>query len=242
MDLPSPIISLSIVSHKQSHLVKQLLQDLDRLYDGCFEVILTINIPESGCDFSAFCFISHIINNQVPKGFGANHNAAFELSEGAFFIVVNPDIRLPNFTFGPILDVMHRIKVAACAPLVLSNSGSVEDSARVFPTIPRLLGRVLLRQRKPDYQWGSSPITVDWLAGMFVAFRRAAFAKVGGFDEKYFMYCEDIDICKRIRNQGWEIVLQPSTSVIHDAQRASGKSLKYLRWHLRSMFRFLFGF
>ncbi|MGS0756858.1 glycosyltransferase family 2 protein [Roseateles sp. GG27B] len=75
---------------------------------------------------------------------------------------------------------------------------------------------------------------------MFVVFRRDAYEKIGGFDaRRFFMYCEDIDICERLRSAGWRVVFQPETFVIHDAQRASRRSLRHLRWHSTSMLRYL---
>jgi GT2 family glycosyltransferase len=128
------------------------------------------------------------------------------------------------------------------APVVLSGQGQVEDSVRHFPTFTRLARRVLLRQRNPDYRWDRTPIEVDWTAGMFVLFRPEAFRAVGGFDDRrFFMYFEDVDICARLWRRGWSVVLQPQVSVVHDAQRASHRSMKHLRWHLTSAARYLSG-
>ena len=83
---------------------------------------------------------------------------------------------------------------------------------------------------------------MDWIAGMFMIIPRAVFSEVGGFDhERFFMYYEDVDICRRVRNLGYEIVYDPSQSVIHDAQRASRRSFQHMKWHLTSMFRYLSG-
>jgi hypothetical protein len=81
-------------------------------------------------------------------------------------------------------------------------------------------------------------ISVDWIAGMFMLFPAAVFAKLGGFDEAYFLYYEDVDLCSRLRAQGREVLVSSGVSVIHDARRASHRNPKYLRWHLSSMLRF----
>jgi hypothetical protein len=62
---------------------------------------------------------------------------------------------------------------------------------------------------------------------------------VGGFDERFYMYYEDVDICRRLWGQGWSIVLQPAAVVIHDAQRASHRRLRHMRWHAASALRYL---
>ncbi|HEY4083309.1 MAG TPA: glycosyltransferase [Burkholderiaceae bacterium] len=240
---PSLRLSLSIVSHGQWALVRQLLDDLARLSPPDIEVILTANIPEEDYSYPTCPFPIRCIRNTTPKGFGANHNAAFRVARGQYFAVVNPDIRLPTLDLELLLRPLADPSVAAVAPVVLSVAGTVEDSVRCFPTISRLTRRVVLRQRAPDYQWGREPISVDWAAGMFIAFRSEAYQAVGGFDDsRFFMYFEDVDICARLSKKGFRILLQPQVSVIHDARRDSHRSLKHLRWHLTSAVRYLSGF
>ena len=235
------LVTLSIVSHGQSRLVAPLLTELQPLIAGGAEVILTINIPEEESAIGGYLPRLGVQRNACPRGFGANHNTAFEQSSRPFFAVVNPDIRLQALDFNALLAPFADRRVGACAPMVIDSAGMVQDSARRFPTWSVLVRRALLRQRRPDYEAGSEPVPVDWLAGMFVVFRREAFAQVGGFDAKrFFMYYEDVDICRRLRLQGWDVLLQPATRVVHEAQRASHRDVRHLRWHLASAVRYLF--
>jgi N-acetylglucosaminyl-diphospho-decaprenol L-rhamnosyltransferase len=235
------LITFSIVSHGQLDMVVNLLQDFRKLKLNNIEILLTLNIDENVLLINHFSDLKvKIIKNNVPKGFGANHNAAFSLSKGSIFVVVNPDIRLKNFDISQLIKVLSAENVGACTPVVLSIEGRNEDHVRRYPTAIRLLKRKLYKNPEPDYVWKTEPIIVDWSAGMFVAFKRKAFADVSGFDEKYFMYMEDADICRRLRKIGWLTVLQPATEVIHDAQRASRHNLTHLKWHLSSAIRFLF--
>lgn len=234
-------LSLSIISHGQLDLIRSFLNDFRMQEFGKVELILTLNIPENESVLAEFLDLPlTIIRNTTPKGFGANHNFAFSKSRGNVFVIVNPDIRLKNFRMDSLLVVLRERGVGACAPIVLSSTGKVEDSVRRYPTLVRLLSRVIFRRRSSDYTWGTDSINVDWVAGMFVAFKREAFVQVGGFDERFFLYMEDADICRRLKKNGWRTVLQPAASAIHDAQRASRRSLKHLRWHVASAFRFLF--
>jgi len=224
-------------------MIRHLLSDLEQLDSNDFEVIVTVNIPEDESVFSSQHFPLRIVRNTVIKGFGANHNAAFKLSSGEFFVVTNPDIRAPELQFAEFRKVFNDASTGACAPVVRNSRRVVEDNARRFPTVMRLMRRVLLRERRPDYQFDLERVNVDWIAGMFMVLRRRAFEQVGGFDAKrYFMYYEDVDLCARLKHRGWTICVQPTTEVIHDAQRASHRNLKHLRWHLTSAMRYLSGF
>jgi len=235
-----PSLSLSIVSHGQLNLIANLLDDLRCMAFENFEVLLTINHPEDEVLVGPFPFPLHIYRNISPKGFGANHNAAFKRSKGEFFVVVNPDIRIKSQNLHDLISPMSDIRVAAVAPVVLSTEGHVEDSARKFPSFFGLICRVLGWKKGLDYIFGSTPLAVEWVAGMFIVFRSTYFEKIHGFDEKrYFMYFEDVDICERFWGHGWSVMLQPSVQVIHNAQRASHRNIKHLQWHLMSCFRYL---
>jgi len=234
--------TLSVVSHRQAALVRLLLADLERLHSANFEVVLTLNVPEDENGLVSTQFPLRVIRNARPKGFGANHNAAFAVSRGRYFVVVNPDIRLPQLSLDHLREVVDLDRTAACAPLVVNSRGSLEDSARRFPTIARLLRRVVLRDRSLDYEWRGRSQEVDWVAGMFVMFRRDAFDQVKGFDDRrFFMYFEDVDICRRLRRLGWAVRVEPAVRVVHEAQRASKRQLRHLWWHLTSAARYLTG-
>ncbi len=234
-------MTLSVVSHGQLSLACNLLRDLQRLEKFDQPIILTINIPEDLTALREFGNLQiSVIQNEHPKGFGENHNSAFNTTECDFFVIVNPDIRLKDFNSRALLTSFHDPAIGAVAPLVLSPAGHTEDSARRFPSLTRLIKRTVFGQRGADYTWSDKPIDVDWVAGMFVVYRSAAFEGIGGFDSRYFMYMEDADICLRLKKAGWRTVLQPAYSVVHDARRASRRSFRHLRWHLASAFRFLF--
>lgn len=236
-------ITLSIVSHGQASLIRHLLSDLADLSKDNFEVVITINLPEDDSIYQGFSFPLRIIRNTIPKGFGANHNAAFSQSTTKWFAVVNPDIRINSIDFEAFLAPFENQAVAAVAPVVLSGDGRVEDSMRRFPTLMRFAKRVFFRQRNADYKIEATPFSVDWVAGMFVVFRRDAYQEVGGFDDRrFFMYLEDADICRRIGAKGWQVIVNPNSKVVHMARRASRRNLKHMRWHAVSAFRYLTGF
>ena len=235
-----PTISISIVSHLQGHLLNALLTDLDRcckIYP--LEVLLTLNLPEAlPFNTSAFPFPVIVHTNPVHKGFSANHNEAFTKSSGQLFCVMNPDIRLEEDVFAVLHACLQNAEVGVAAPAVVSASGEMEDSARRFPSPLKILCKALGSCQGNDYAVKDETIFPDWVGGMFMLFRCEVFEKVGGFDDRYFLYYEDVDLCARLRLRGYAVALSPAAKVIHHAQRSSHRSIKYLKWHLASMVRF----
>lgn len=231
------MISVSIVSHEHGDMV----WDLVRQVLDCSEVsqlIVTLNLPEEIPVFSERRLL--IVRNDAPKGFGENHNAAFKLADGDFFCVLNPDIVFTGNPFFELMSAMQAMNVGVSAPLILGPAGQLEDSMRVFLTPLSLLKRIFgLSCGACSIPPSCSSFNPDWVAGMFMFFRSTAYAAVNGFDERYFMYCEDADICTRLWHHGYAVVGSARVSAIHNARRASHRSWKHLKWHIRSMLLYL---
>lgn len=233
--------TLSIVSHGQGRLIRPLLSDIDRHCGDDVEIVVVLNLPEDE-GFLQACGTRPltVVRNTERKGFGANHNAAFKASSGRHFVVVNPDIRFERDPLPPLLEALNDPRVGAAAPVVLNPGGGLEVSARPFPTVLSLAVKALgRRDPKPVGVRAGEQIVVDWVAGMFVAFRADTFEALGGFDEAFFMYYEDVDLCARLGRAGLKVVCHAGSAVTHDARRTSHRNLRYLSWHLRSAARFL---
>lgn len=235
-----PDISISVVSHLQLALVAGLMSDLEAYCSGSrIELILTLNLDESlPFDLERFSYPIRLVKNKAATGFAANHNQAFRHANGRYFCVMNPDIRLRSDPFPILLACCDDPAVGVVAPLVLGASGVVEDSARRFPSPFRILCKAFGKCRGSDYAVGDAMVRPDWVAGMFMLFARAGFERFGGFDEHYFLYYEDVDICARLRLAGYQVLLCPQAKVAHHAQRSSHHDLGFRRLHLRSMARF----
>ena len=232
-------VSISVISHGHAQLIASLLSDVAAHVRTPIEVILTLNLPERlPFEPARFDFPLRIVENAVPKGFAANQNAAFHLSRGGFFCVLNPDIRIERDPFPELLKCLRNRSVGVAAPLIRNPEGSIEDSARRFPTPASILRKALLRGTEVDYQITDETIYPDWVAGMFMVFPREVFAALGGFDERYFLYYEDVNLCARLTLAGKRVALCPSALAVHDARRQSLRSLRYMLWHLSSMMRY----
>ena len=236
-------ITVSIVSHGHGETVEQLLQQMADLSAPRPErVIVTLNQPEpvlaQGLRGRNWPFDLVLTENAEPLGFGANHNRAFALdaargaSEG--FAVVNPDIRLRGNPFGALLAALGSVPHAGLAyPLQVDEGGGRQDHERLLPTPKHLLTRHL-GHGAPEVPTGATP---DWVNAAFLLLVREAFAQVGGFDERFHMYCEDVDLCLRLRLAGWQLARADGAVVVHAAQRASRRRLSHLGWHVRSLLR-----
>jgi GT2 family glycosyltransferase len=229
-----PGVTLSVVSHGQRDLVRRLLRDLHRLQPSALRrVILTLNVQEAepvmpalaGCDVL-------VLRNSQPLGFGANHNQAFRHCETEWFAVLNPDLGIEVDFVGRLLLVAGP-KDGLLAPQILEVDGTPADAVRRLVTPARALRRRF--GRFGDVQSDRQPAVYDWIAGMCLLLRSQAFEAVGGFDPRFFMYCEDADLCLRLQLEGWQIRRIEDVPVIHAAQRASRRSARHLGWHVASL-------
>lgn len=235
----NPDITISIVSHGQAQLVEQLLRDIDESEAGNWlkEVIVTCNIPEQQ-SFQLTSAPLRIIESETPKGFGENHNVAFRHCRSGYFCVVNPDIRLHQNPLPLLRNHLQRQHAGVAGPKVVNPGGKLEDSARPFPSPMTVLRKLVGNRSASLYPDNAMPENPDWVAGMFMMFDAKAFTAVRGFDEGYFLYYEDADICAKLTRAGWPVVYCKEAEVTHDARRDSHRKLRYLRWHLSSMLRF----
>lgn len=224
-------VTVSIVSHGQLSLIGPLLAQIDRFSrQHVARVVLTINVPEPDLLAGAqWGFPLERLDNPAPLGFGANHNQAFARCRSPWFLVLNPDVRFDRDVIGDLLAVAGP-RAGVLAPRV------VEPGARAPLPHRRLLTPLeILERRRRGH---AAPERPDWIAGLFMLFRKQAFHELGGFDaRRYFMYGEDFDICARLRLAGWEIQVDDAIQVEHLAQRASHRNWRHLNWHVSSLLK-----
>lgn len=223
-------VTVSIVSHGQLDLILPLLEQLDRFSSAVVDkVVLTINIPEADVLGGAtFRFPVERIENSAPKGFGANHNQAFRRCKTPWFLVLNPDIRFDRDVLAPLM-AQAAPDSGLLTPRILEPGKSAPEQHRAIITPLEIVTR-----RRPGYV---RPTVPAWIPGLFMLFRTEAYAAVGGFDERFFMYGEDFDICARTRLAGWRLQVGEDLIALHDARRASHGSSQHLRWHVGSLLR-----
>lgn len=200
-------------------------------------IVLTLNMPEPiqlPSDSRLVC-----IFNKVSKGFGENHNVAFEHCTTPYFCVLNPDISFVENPFPILLEGLSNPLVGLVAPIIKSIDGKIEDSMRHFIT-PISLMRRYLSSNDGSYSIveGGEAFHPEWVAGMFMLFKASTYKEISGFDEGYYLYVEDVDICTRVWLAGNQVLAMPEVEVIHDAQRASRANLRFMRWHISGLIRY----
>jgi len=178
-----------------------------------------------------------LVRNVANVGFSRAVNQAVALAKSPLLLLINPDCRvIPGAvsTLRAVLDVEP--SCAVVGPRILDPDGAVQGSARGDPDmLTGLFGRTgVLRVVLPflpvarrnvvaedAVRTGASSIVVDWLSGACMLVRRDAFLAAGGFDERFFLYWEDADLCRRLRNRGFHVRYVPGATAVHKVGQSS---------------------
>ncbi|MDE1220613.1 glycosyltransferase family 2 protein [Vibrio aestuarianus] len=195
----------------------------------------------------------HQIDGSYGCGFGENNNIVFDyccsvlgMKEDDYFIVLNPDVIIKPCMIKILIEYMERDRINLAAINLFKDEAEevYDNSIRQFPSLLQFVKSFLGFNNDSllDKNQLTSSIEVDWAAGSFLAFRASHYKALKGFDEKYFMYCEDIDICYRSCLVGERVTYFPDVKAIHLAKHENRKLFsKHFYWHVSSVFRFFFG-
>jgi N-acetylglucosaminyl-diphospho-decaprenol L-rhamnosyltransferase len=229
------LFTISIVSHGHSDELMLILRDFNA-YTGSdsLQIFLTLNAPEleSLSDESlkaASVWPITIFKNKSKKGFAENHNIAFSGAASGIWCVLNPDVRIPEASFSSICNALTTQGLSLVFPTQINVIGRILDYKRELVTPWSLFKRYFFRS-KPNVQH------VDWVSGCFMAFPSSVYQQLKGFDEKYFLYCEDVDICLRLQLAGYKMV-EADFSIIHDTRRGTLKKWDHFKWHVSSLLK-----
>lgn len=193
-----------------------------------------------------------LIRLPVNVGFAAGCNRGIEHAAGEFVLLLNPDTELSEDAFSPMVTYCRQNpSVGILGPKLLNSDGSLQLSCRHFPShltslfnrqsvLTRLFPGNRFSRRYLMTDWAHDRIEpVDWLAGACMMLRREMVERIGGLDEGYFMYIEDVDLCYRAHHAGYEVVYFPSVAVTHHIGKSTETmpNRSIVQWH-RSMWRY----
>ena len=249
----APSLDVVVVSYRATALLRDCLRSLlDNPPSGPMQVHVVDNASRDGTAEMVgreFPEVRRTVND-ANLGFGAANNIGIEAGEAPYVLVLNPDTRITPGALDSLLAVIEaRPKVGMVGPRLELDDGSFDHaSRRGFPTPLGALGHftglgrregatgALAQYRAPDVESGP----VDAINGAFMLIRRAALAEVGGFDERYWMYMEDLDLCYRFAEAGWTTWYEPSVTVVHIKAGTSGqhRSLRLTYAFHYGMYRF----
>lgn len=193
---------------------------------------------------------ARLVENPGNPGYASACNRGIAATREPYVFILNSDVEFRADGPEVMLDFMDaHPEVGALGPMVLNSDGTVQMSCRRFPSmlenaVHGLAGDIwpgnpFTRSYQMKDLCREEPCDVDWVSGAAMLLRREAAEAVGGFDETYFMYVEDVDLCWRLKRAGFRVVYHPGFRLVHHVGRASAqRSVRMLWEHHRSMFIF----
>jgi N-acetylglucosaminyl-diphospho-decaprenol L-rhamnosyltransferase len=246
-------LAVAVVNHNAGRFLARCLGSIaSATGDAEAEVVIVDNASTDGSLERAIA--DHpdvtVIRNSSNRGFARAANQAIAATSASFVLLLNPDAEIVGGTPAALVKVAReRPRAGAIGTLVRNPDGSVQPSARRVPRLGEALGHAFLGPLWRTNPWTrsytmaawdrTSERQVDWVSGSAMLLRRAAFEDVGRFDEGYFMYVEDVDLCTRFRRAGWEVLFSPELEVVHQiGVSARGQRGRMAFVHSDSIYRY----
>jgi len=246
-----PEVSAVVVSYNSAAYLPDCLRSLRS--EGVAELVVVDNASSDGSAgvVRATDPTVRVVETGANLGFGAGANRGVATTLGPYVLILNPDTVVEPGTVKSLSEALDRDPgLAVVGPRIENLDGSLYPSVRRFPDLPVAFGHAFLgliwptnpfsrRYRMLDWDHDQPAAEVDWVGGACILVRRSAFDVVGGFDEGYFMYVEDVDLCWRLGRAGWRIGYEPGGRVVH-ALGGSSRLVPYrmIAEHHRSLLRF----
>lgn len=215
-------VSILVVCYKSRDLIRQCLQTLEQHTKGCTYEVLLVDCSNDGTvDLVRAEFPkTRIIENSENLGFGKGNNFLAEHAVAEHLLLLNPDVIITNDAISELYRTAVSLpKAGAVGGRTRLVDGSRDKGCRQFiPTLFRLAisifggAKYLNGALEED---ATEPGEVEGLLGAFMIVRRDAWREVGGFDPSFFMYSEELDLCQKLRNRGWQVVMTPRAEIVH---------------------------
>ncbi len=230
MDEKKNNISCIIVSYNCREELKRCLSSLT----FCANEIIVV---DNNSKDKTTCFIREnypeviLIENKENFGFARGVNLGIRKASGKYLILLNPDTEILEGGIKKLVDFASCDKnIAAVGPRLLNTDGSFQPSAYNFPTplwaflhLTQISKLLKVGKFFPYFSKPNKIQEVDWVVGACICIKKEALNVVGLFDENYFLYFEEIDWCKRTKEDGWKIYYYPEAVVIHHLERSSSQ-------------------
>ena len=215
-----------VVNHDAGEVLRSCVASLRA--EGVADVVVVDNASTDGSAeaLAATDAAVRLVRTGANLGYGSGVNRGIAATSGDYLLVANPDVALHEGSLRHLASVLDADPtVAIVGPCIREPDGTRYPSARRFPNMIDAAGHALLGQVAPENPFSrryrmaeiDAAVTtpVDWVSGAVFLARRAALEELGGFDERYFMYVEDVDLCWRAHRAGWGVVFAPEAEVTH---------------------------
>jgi N-acetylglucosaminyl-diphospho-decaprenol L-rhamnosyltransferase len=241
-------LSAVIVSYNVRDLLLQCIASLRA--DGIEHIVVVDNASSDGSADAARAAGVEVVALDANLGFGSGANRGVARTDTPYVVVCNPDLEVEPGANKALTEVLDGDRtVALVAPRIETPDGRLYPSARTFPDMVDAAGHAFLHfvwrdnpfsRRYKMLDWDHSTAgDVDWVAGTYFMARRTAWDAVGGFDEDFFMYLEDVDLCWRLRDAGWRTRYEPAARVVHAIGRSTDQTpYRMIAEHHRSLLRY----
>jgi len=248
-------LDIIIVNYNSTPYLLKCLRSIYRSINGDIpaRVFVVDNASKDNVNVLKQKFPQVILSkNKVNIGFAKAVNDSISRTDSPYLLLLNPDTLVDKNFFKSMLDFMEEnTDVGIVGPKILESNGVVQGSARSFPTaLTAIYGRnTLMTKLFPNNRMTSKNILtnqrnsikkmeVDWVSGACMMVRRKAVEDVGMMDERFFLYWEDADWCRRMSAKGWRVVYYPHASLVHYAGVCSNKKIRPLLEFHKSAYRF----
>jgi hypothetical protein len=229
-------LSIVIVNWNSQEVVTECLASIYRnLNDIQFEVIVVDNnSSDNGVNVIKNRYTKvKLIENAVNVGFGKANNQGLKISKGKFVLLLNPDAVIQNRAIQNMLAFMQNDEsIGAVGPKIVDDNNAVRpEGARNYLTLAGELAQLAkwdrLRRKNSVNKFRNQLQEVEALSGSCMLMRKACLDQIGGFDEQFFLYAEDVDLCYRIKQSGWKVYYFPDATVRHRAHQSSAKAADF---------------
>lgn len=229
-------LSIIVVSFNTRDILVSCIKSIKKYTRGIdYEVVVVDNGSADGSAAAAEELGAKVIENKKNLGFAAANNQGFKKSSGEFVLFLNSDTELKDNVLGEMVEWMRgrsKVGVATCG--LNNKDGSMQATGGYFPTLARVFSWMVIQDFpfvdsiiKPFHPFHSksffakgvnfykSPRQLDWVTGAFLLTRKKVLKNVGDWDESYFMYVEEVDLCYRIRKLGYQVWYLPNWKIVH---------------------------
>lgn len=245
------MLYIIVVSHRHDEYVKVLLDNIFPLPEDKFKIVVKDNVKSAKLRSLCSQYGAIYLTSPGVMGFGENNNYAvkyikdnYGIQESDWLLIVNPDVVITKEVMHLLDDYLNKNSIDMFTIDLFKDKDLTKRDLfiRRFPGLKDFISSYLFRINSTIVNRDNvnAPLLIDWCAGSFIGIKLKKFIELKGFDELYFMYCEDVDFCYRAKLSGLQHYYLPQFTAIHYAHHENRKIFsRAFFWHLKSTLRFL---